>query len=97
MPALLHPPVPAPNSRQRWHQLYQAAGAGDWATAEKLQRQLDTIGAVFQHTRTLGQSLAALKAGLGLRGLCGPAMVPPLLPLSPADQEAVRAELRQLG
>ncbi|MDI1250110.1 MAG: dihydrodipicolinate synthase family protein [Lacunisphaera sp.] len=82
---------------ERWHQLFQAAGAGDWATAEKLQHQLDTIGAVFQRTRTLGQSLAALKAGLGLRNLCGPAMVPPLLPLSLADQEAVRAELRQLG
>lgn len=82
---------------ERWHQLYQAAGAGDWATADKLQHQLDAIGAIFQRGRTLGQSLAALKAGLGLRHLCGPAMVPPLLPLSPADQEAVRAELRQLG
>jgi 4-hydroxy-tetrahydrodipicolinate synthase len=82
---------------ERWHQLYQAGGAGDWTTADKLQHQLDAIGAVFQRGRTLGQSLAALKAGLGLRSLCGPAMVPPLLPLSPADQEAVRAELRQLG
>jgi 4-hydroxy-tetrahydrodipicolinate synthase len=82
---------------ERWRELYDAAGAGDWAAAEKLQQQLDAIGAVFQRTRTLGQSLAALKAGLGLRDLCGPAMVPPLLSLSPADQEAVRAELRRLG
>lgn len=82
---------------ERWHQLYQAARNGDWATAEKLQAQLDTIGAVFQRNRTLGQSLAALKAGLGLRGLCGPDMVPPLSTLSAAGQEAVRAELRQLG
>ena len=82
---------------ERWHRLFQAAIADDWATAEPLQQQLDTLGAVFQRNRTLGQSLAALKAGLGLRGLCGPDMVPPLLPLSPADQETVRAELRQLG
>lgn len=82
---------------ERWHRLFQAAEAGDWASAEPLQQQLDSIGAIFQRNRTLGQSLAALKAGLGLRGLCGPAMVPPLLPLSPADQEAVRTELRQLG
>lgn len=82
---------------ERWHRLYQAARQGDWAEAEKLQRQLDAIGAVFQRNRTLGQSLAALKAGLGLRQLCGPAMVPPLMPLSPADQEAVRAELRLLN
>ncbi|RXK53638.1 dihydrodipicolinate synthase family protein [Oleiharenicola lentus] len=82
---------------ERWSALYQAARAGDWAKAEQLQTQLDAIGAVFQRNRTLGQSLAALKAGLGLRGLCGPAMVPPLLPLSAADQEAVRAELVRLG
>jgi dihydrodipicolinate synthase/N-acetylneuraminate lyase len=82
---------------ERWHQLYQAARAGDWATAEKLQLQLDAIGNIFQRDRTLGQSLAALKAGLGLRNLCGPDMVPPLLPLSAADQESIRAELRKLG
>jgi 2-dehydro-3-deoxy-D-pentonate aldolase len=82
---------------ERWSALYNSARSGDWAAAEKLQTQLDTLGAIFQRNRTLGQSLAALKAGCGLRGLCGPDMVPPLLPLSPADQESVRAELRQLG
>lgn len=82
---------------ERWHALYTAARAGNWARAEQLQQQLDAIGAVFQRNRTLGQSLAALKAGLGLRGLCGPDMVPPLSVLSPAEQETVRAELRQLG
>lgn len=82
---------------ERWAALYQAARAGDWTKATQLQHQLDAIGAVFQRNRTLGQSLAALKAGLGLRQLCSPAMVPPLLPLNPADQEAVRAELIRLG
>jgi 2-dehydro-3-deoxy-D-pentonate aldolase len=82
---------------ERWHRLFQAAGAGDWATAEKLQTQLDAIGAVFQRNRSLGQSLAALKAGLGLRALCGPDMVPPLQPLPSAEQDAIRAELVRLG
>lgn len=82
---------------ERWHQLQQAARAGDWAAAEKLQQQLDAIGTVFQRDRTLGQSLAALKAGLGLRQLCGPDMMPPLQALTAAQQEAVRAELRKLG
>jgi 4-hydroxy-tetrahydrodipicolinate synthase len=81
----------------RWHALYQAARAGDWATAEKLQQQLDVIGAVFQRNRTLGQSLAALKAGLGLNQLCGPGMMSPLTALNPAEQEAVRNELRRLN
>ena len=82
---------------ERWHQLYQAARNRDWATAEKLQANLDALNTVFQKNRTLGQSLAALKAGLGLRGLCGPEMVPPLQALAAADQEGVRAELRRLG
>lgn len=82
---------------ERWHRLYQTAGTGDWTTAEKLQQQLDAVGAVFQRNRTLGQSLAALKAGLGLRNLCGPDMVPPLHALPAPEQDAVRAELRQLG
>lgn len=82
---------------ERWSALYNAARSGDWSTAENLQTQLDVIGSVFQRNRTLGQSLAALKAGLALRRLCGPDMVPPLRALSVADQEAVRAELVSLG
>jgi 4-hydroxy-tetrahydrodipicolinate synthase len=81
----------------RWSRLFNAAEAGDWSTAEKLQLELDALGAIFQRNRTLGQSLAALKAGLGIRSLCGPDMIPPLLPLSQAEQETVRDELRQLG
>jgi 4-hydroxy-tetrahydrodipicolinate synthase len=82
---------------ERWHQLFQAARAGDWATAEKLQANLDALNTILQRNRTLGQSLAALKAALGTRQLCGPEMVPPLRALSVADQEAVRAEVRRLG
>jgi 4-hydroxy-tetrahydrodipicolinate synthase len=82
---------------ERWRALYDAAIAGDWARASQLQQQLDTLGAVFQRNRTLGQSLAALKAGLGLRQLCGPDMTPPLTALPEADQAAVRDELVRLG
>lgn len=81
----------------RWHALYQAARAGNWAKAEALQVQLDAVGDVFQRNRTLGQSLAALKAGLGLHQLSGPSMVSPLTTLSSADQETIRNELRRLN
>jgi 4-hydroxy-tetrahydrodipicolinate synthase len=82
---------------ERWSELYTAARAGDWARAEKLQQQLDAVGAVFQRNRALGASLAALKAGLGTRKLCGPAMHPPLRALPVAEQAAIRAELARLG
>ncbi len=82
---------------ERWSRLYAAARAGDWDTAEKLQAQLDALNAILQRKRSLGQSLGALKSALALRGLCGAEMMPPLLPLSPEEQEAVRAEVAQLG
>jgi len=82
---------------ERWRDLYAAALAGDWAKAEQLQHQLDAVGAVFQRNRTLGQSLAALKVGVGLRKLCGPAMMPPLNALDDASCTAVREELIRLG
>lgn len=82
---------------ERWRELFDAARAGDWARAEKLQQQLDALGAVFQRNRSLGGSLAALKAGLAVRQLCGPAMVPPLRALDPAEQATVQEEITRLG
>ena len=82
---------------ERWSELYQAALADNWARAQELQTQLDALGAIFQRNRPLGASLAALKAGLGVRGLCGPDMVPPLRALPESEQAAVRAEVIALG
>lgn len=79
-----------------WRDLHAAALAHDWVSAEQLQQRLDGIGAVFQRNRTLGQSLAALKAGLSLRRLCGPNMLPPLRPLDRPGQAAVRHALLKL-
>ncbi len=82
---------------QLWHELYTEALAGNWARAEELQKQLDAVGSVFQRNRTLGQSLAALKAGLAAHHFCEPNMLPPLRPLGPAEQAAVRQELAALA
>lgn len=82
---------------QLWHELYTAALAGNWSRAEDLQRRGDAIGAVFQRNRSLGQSLAALKAGLVGHGLCEPHMMPPLRPLEPAEQTLVQQELAALA
>ncbi len=82
---------------ERWAALYAAARASDWAAAERLQAQLDALNTIFQRNRSLGQSLGALKSALALRQLCGPDMLPPLLPLSPAEQRTVQAEVALLG
>lgn len=80
----------------RWHSLYTAAKRGDWATAEALQTKLDALNGVFQRNRTLGQSLAALKAALAARGLCETHMAPPLRPLDGAAIAQVQAEVAAL-
>jgi len=54
---------------------------------------MDAVAALYQNGRTLGQSLAALKAALHHRGVCTPYVLPPLLPLSAAEQEFLRNEM----
>jgi 4-hydroxy-tetrahydrodipicolinate synthase len=72
--------------------LYESGIRGDVARAEVYQRQVDEAAAIYQRNRTLGQSLAALKVAMGALGLCGPDVLPPLRPLGPAEQAAVRRE-----
>ncbi|MGC4074223.1 MAG: dihydrodipicolinate synthase family protein [Nibricoccus sp.] len=79
-----------------WRDLYSASLAGKWEQAEELQRRADAVARVFQRDRSLGQSLAALKVCLETLGLCGPAVLPPLLPLDQAGRAAVQSELAAL-
>lgn len=80
-----------------WRDLYSAARAGQWDRAEQLQQQMIALAGVLQKGRSLGQWLAAMKAALHLRGLCSPAVLPPLQALEPAAIEQLRAELTALG
>ena len=72
-----------------YQQLFEAGMKGDTAEAERLQQETDAIGQIYQKGFTLGQSLAALKVMMGTKGLCGPAMLPPLTKLSEADAQTV--------
>lgn len=74
-----------------FRQLYEAALSGDMTTAFRLQQETDEIARVYQKDRTLGQSLAALKVMMQMRGLCEPWMLMPLSRLS-AEEEHTIAE-----
>lgn len=80
-----------------WRRLHEHARAGRWSEAASLQRQVDAVGEVYQGGRSLGQSLAALKAALEARGLCGRAVLPPLRALDEADCARIRSALASLG
>jgi dihydrodipicolinate synthase/N-acetylneuraminate lyase len=78
------------------HRLCESARCGDWAASESLAERMNAVATLYQKGRTLGPSLAALKAALHLRGICSPHVLPPLLPLTPAELEALRTEMDRL-
>ena len=79
-----------------WEELWNACTTGNWSEGELLQNQLDEISVIFQEGRTLGQSLAVLKAALSFIGLCEPLVLPPLHTLSQNEQRITRDKLLSL-
>jgi 4-hydroxy-tetrahydrodipicolinate synthase len=80
-----------------WRRLYGHTRAERRAEAATLQQQLNAIAHVYQAGRSLGQSMAGLKAALEARGLCGPTVLPPLRTLEAAERARIRNELASLG
>jgi 4-hydroxy-tetrahydrodipicolinate synthase len=78
------------------HRLYEAARAGDWAAVEQTAARMNAVAGMYQGGRTLGQSLAALKAALSFRGLCGPAVLPPLNPIGDREMDLLRSQMSEL-
>jgi dihydrodipicolinate synthase/N-acetylneuraminate lyase len=67
------------NLAPREHQeMYESAAGGRWEAVERLQEEINAVTAQYVKGRSLGQSLAMLKALMEQRGLCGRTMLPPL-------------------
>lgn len=73
--------------------LFDAAVAGDMATANRLQDETNEIAKIYQKDRTLGQSLTALKVMMQTKGLCDPWMLMPLCRLSAEEEQAIKEKL----
>jgi len=58
--------------------MLDAALAERWDEVQRLQHETDATCARYLKGRSLGQGLAALKAIMEQRGLCGRTMLPPL-------------------
>lgn len=78
-------------------ELYDSGVRGDAAATESLHRKLMEVSGVYQSGRSLGQSLAALKAAMSWLGLCGPDTLPPLKPCDEKERRALRLKLIELG
>ncbi|MDR3220056.1 MAG: dihydrodipicolinate synthase family protein [Dysgonamonadaceae bacterium] len=75
---------------EMYKELYDAFLRKDYLQAEKMQEKTDAVAAIYQKGRTLGQSLAALKAMMETRGLCQSYMMPPLTELSHPEIEELK-------
>jgi 2-dehydro-3-deoxy-D-pentonate aldolase len=80
-----------------WREMCDAAQRGDREEVERFQTRVNRLAQVFQRGRTLGQSLAALKAAMSVLGLCGTSMLPPFSPIAPEAIDLIREELATLG
>jgi dihydrodipicolinate synthase/N-acetylneuraminate lyase len=79
-----------------YQQLFENAHKGNGAAAGKLQEQTDCVSAMYQKNRSLGQSLAALKAAMHVLGLCGPAVLPPLKTLGQEEVAAIKKQMESI-
>ncbi len=63
---------------EMYGKLWDAAINADWKQCKKWQEETDKIATLYQQDRTLGESLAKLKALMSQKGICGKTMMPPL-------------------
>ena len=77
--------------------LSDAALAGEFSQAGELQKEMDAVTAIYARDKVLSRTLARLKAALHLLGFGSGMMLPPLLPLSPAELETVRGMMKTQG
>ncbi|MFD1771990.1 dihydrodipicolinate synthase family protein [Sphingobacterium suaedae] len=74
----------------------QAVERGDIEAAEMLQQQSDSLGALYQANKSLGESLWALKVLMKELGLCESFMMPPLYALGVPEEQALVEAFHQL-
>lgn len=70
-------------------EMCRAVEQQDVELANRLQKQSDEIGALYQANKSLGESLWALKVLMKQLGLCEPFMMPPLHSLSSQEEYAL--------
>jgi len=80
-----------------YRDLYEAAINGDEDKANQLQEKTNELGRIYQKGRVLSQSLAALKVIMNQLGLCGEAVLPPLVKTGAAEKADILDKLAKAG
>jgi dihydrodipicolinate synthase/N-acetylneuraminate lyase len=80
-----------------YRELYEAGIRGDEAKAQELQQKTNDLGGIYQKGRVLSQSLAALKVIMNKLGLCGEAVLPPLIRPGAEEKADILDKLAKAG
>ena len=80
-----------------YRDLYDAAVAGDADTAHRLQEKANEMSRYRLASNGLCKSLASLKVVMNELGLCGTAVLPPLLPLTDEEKEEIKRQMAEKG
>jgi dihydrodipicolinate synthase/N-acetylneuraminate lyase len=78
-------------------QLYNFTREGKWTEAEPQAARMNAVSGLYQKGRSVGQSVAALKAAMACCNLCGSDVLPPLHTLPTSEVDAIRKGLARLG
>lgn len=78
-------------------EMWEAAKQKDWTAVDRCGQRLLTVAGLYQKGRTLGESLAALKAALYCRGVCGLSVLPPLVALGETELGTLRSAMQALN
>lgn len=81
----------------KYKEMYDSAVNRDFAEANRLQAETDSVSAIYQEGRNLGDSLAALKVMMHAFGLCKKKMLLPLRQLSQEEEHQVLLKMSELN
>lgn len=77
-------------------QLWDCSRRGDWGAARQHADRMNSVAAIYQADRDLGESLSALKGALSLRRVCQKYMSSPLHALEDQELQTLAVELDRL-
>jgi 4-hydroxy-tetrahydrodipicolinate synthase len=79
-----------------YQSMLNAVEDGNFNEAYQLQEFSDIVGDLYQKGKTLGESLWALKVLMRENGLCEAVVMPPLQPMSTADEEQLIQSFKEI-
>ena len=89
-------PAAANLTPKLFQSMMENAHQRNWDTVTAIQEQINAVVSAFGGNRSLGESIAALKTAMNELGLCGPVVLPPLIPTAAKGRRRIKNELKRI-